>query len=193
MYRSKDIHNDLNPQWEEVTLELSTICGGKLDCPIEFTIFDHESDGKHDLMGRLETTVNALVESAKSNRPMTLMKKNKVTGTLEIQKAEVSFQQQQLSQGIQKLSVSNTPAAPYVPSAPSSSSGSAFVDYISGGCEINVVVAIDFTGSNGDPRQPGRSRPMSRQLLGLDLHPVLPHSLLSSSFNTICKRDFAPH
>jgi hypothetical protein len=30
-----------------------------------------------------------------------------------------------------------------------------FVDYISGGCEINVAVAIDFTGSNGDPRTPG--------------------------------------
>jgi hypothetical protein len=30
-----------------------------------------------------------------------------------------------------------------------------FIDYISGGCEINVAVAIDFTGSNGDPRTPG--------------------------------------
>jgi uncharacterized protein YegL len=30
-----------------------------------------------------------------------------------------------------------------------------FVDYLTGGCELNVMVAIDFTGSNGDPRQPG--------------------------------------
>lgn len=30
-----------------------------------------------------------------------------------------------------------------------------FVDYISGGCELNLAVAIDFTGSNGDPRRPG--------------------------------------
>jgi hypothetical protein len=30
-----------------------------------------------------------------------------------------------------------------------------FLDYIAGGCELPVVVAIDFTGSNGDPRQPG--------------------------------------
>jgi len=27
--------------------------------------------------------------------------------------------------------------------------------YVSGGMELNVVVAIDFTGSNGDPRKPG--------------------------------------
>jgi hypothetical protein len=27
-----------------------------------------------------------------------------------------------------------------------------FSDFIIGGCEISMVVAIDFTGSNGDPR-----------------------------------------
>jgi len=30
-----------------------------------------------------------------------------------------------------------------------------FVDYLSGGCELELSIAIDFTGSNGDPRQPG--------------------------------------
>ena len=30
-----------------------------------------------------------------------------------------------------------------------------FIDYILGGCEISLSVAIDFTGSNGDPRTPG--------------------------------------
>src|SRR6266496_4790879 len=29
-----------------------------------------------------------------------------------------------------------------------------FLDYIAGGTEINLVVAIDFTGSNGDPKSP---------------------------------------
>jgi len=29
-----------------------------------------------------------------------------------------------------------------------------FLDYIRGGCEINMVVGIDFTASNGDPRNP---------------------------------------
>jgi len=28
------------------------------------------------------------------------------------------------------------------------------LDYIAGGTEINLIVAIDFTGSNGDPRTP---------------------------------------
>jgi len=30
-----------------------------------------------------------------------------------------------------------------------------FVDFIGGGCQLNLCVAIDFTGSNGDPRRPG--------------------------------------
>jgi len=28
-----------------------------------------------------------------------------------------------------------------------------FLDYVLGGCEINVHIAIDFTGSNGDPKE----------------------------------------
>lgn len=30
-----------------------------------------------------------------------------------------------------------------------------FLDYVIGGCEISLVVAVDFTASNGDPAQPG--------------------------------------
>lgn len=38
---------------------------------------------------------------------------------------------------------------------PSTTNKPTFIDYIKGGCEINLIVAIDFTGSNGDPRVPG--------------------------------------
>jgi hypothetical protein len=29
-----------------------------------------------------------------------------------------------------------------------------FLEYVFGGCDINLSVAIDFTLSNGDPREP---------------------------------------
>ena len=40
---------------------------------------------------------------------------------------------------------------------PASTSGPRpkFIDYLSGGLELQLTVAIDFTGSNGDPRKPG--------------------------------------
>ena len=49
------------------------------------------------------------------------------------------------------------PMAPPPMDAPAYSPGTIpkFVDYLGGGCEINLAVAIDFTGSNGDPRVPG--------------------------------------
>lgn len=59
---------------------------------------------------------------------------------------------------------SSAPAGPYVPMAASAPLPPAmappvprpsFVDYLTGGCEIEMCVAVDFTGSNGDPRKPG--------------------------------------
>ena len=44
------------------------------------------------------------------------------------------------------------PPRAYTPAAPSKPK---FIDYISGGLELQMSVAIDFTGSNGDPRRPG--------------------------------------
>ena len=38
---------------------------------------------------------------------------------------------------------------------PSPGSRPKFIDYLSGGLELQLTVAIDFTGSNGDPRKPG--------------------------------------
>lgn len=53
------------------------------------------------------------------------------------------------------------PLAP--PTVATESSGKpTFIDYISGGTEINLSVAIDFTGSNGDPRKPGTLHYMHR-------------------------------
>lgn len=31
---------------------------------------------------------------------------------------------------------------------------SSFLDYLAGGCELSLMVSIDFTGSNGSPKDP---------------------------------------
>jgi len=75
------------------------------------------------------------------------------------------------SGGLQSTQVSSTslvrpshpsPSTPAVttntrPSAApvTTSSRPEFIDYLSGGCQISLAVAIDFTASNGDPRQQG--------------------------------------
>merc|ERR1712038_1694052 len=54
------------------------------------------------------------------------------------------------------------PSAPAVPAfqapipfTPPPPAPPTFLNYINGGCEMQLCFAIDFTGSNGDPRKPG--------------------------------------
>lgn len=51
----------------------------------------------------------------------------------------------------QALGISTVGLVPMAPPAPRPT----FVDYLSGGLELQLSVAVDFTGSNGDPRKPG--------------------------------------
>ncbi len=141
--QSDVVKNNLSPEWKEVTVELSVLCAGNQDSPILLKVFDFESDGKHVLMGQLEISVNGLVTAASSNSTLTLTKKGKETGQLVVTKAEIS--------GVTSSSIEHRVAA----MSTKSSASPSFVDYISGGCELNVVVGIDFTGSNGDPRKYG--------------------------------------
>eukprot|EP00545_Synedropsis_sp_CCMP1620_P006787 CAMPEP_0119029802 /NCGR_PEP_ID=MMETSP1176-20130426/40706_1 /TAXON_ID=265551 /ORGANISM="Synedropsis recta cf, Strain CCMP1620" /LENGTH=769 /DNA_ID=CAMNT_0006986157 /DNA_START=18 /DNA_END=2327 /DNA_ORIENTATION=+ len=48
-----------------------------------------------------------------------------------------------------------TPMAPPQGMPPGRASRPKFVDFLSGGLELQLSVAVDFTGSNGDPRKPG--------------------------------------
>lgn len=141
--KSDVVKNNLSPDWKEVVVELSILCGGNQDSPILVKVYDYESDGKHDLMGQCETSVNGLVAAARNNTSFTITKKGAETGTIVITKAEISgVASSAIEDRVTKMSIKT-------------SSPPNFVDYISGGCELNVVVGIDFTGSNGDPRQPG--------------------------------------
>ena len=149
VYRSMPVRNNLNPDWKDATVQLSVLCGGDLDLPVRVSVFDYESSGKHVPMGEFETSVNGL----KTGSTFKLRKKGKDTGTVTVVRSEVAGVEE-VTQKMAATSVSPSPKT-YVPSAASSNTSPTFVDYVSGGCELNVVVAIDFTGSNGDPRMPG--------------------------------------
>eukprot|EP00934_Nitzschia_sp_Nitz4_P006123 Nitzschia sp. Nitz4//scaffold178_size73299//8161//9852//NITZ4_005691-RA/size73299-processed-gene-0.17-mRNA-1//1//CDS//3329539098//6113//frame0 len=143
VFKSNVVMDNLSPVWEEAAIELSLLCGGDPDAPVLVKVFDHESSGKHELMGQFETTVNSLVEIAESQSKIEMTKQGKPTGPIYVTKAEIS--------GLEGVEAPSD-----APSAEVARAGQPnFVDYISGGCELNVVVAVDFTGSNGDPRKPG--------------------------------------
>ena len=157
VYRSEHIKNNLNPAWDAAVVELSTLCGGDLDQPVRIAVFDHESNGKHVSMGTCESSVKGLQEAASSGKLLSLKNKGKEVGGIQVVRAEVTgvedVTQQMETTSLSKLAPVPVPAT--VASAPFSPGAPDFVDYVSGGCNLDVVVAIDFTGSNGDPRQPG--------------------------------------
>lgn len=135
--RSNVVKDNLNPMWDEAAIELSLLCGGARDHPILLTVYDYESDGKHKLMGKLETSVNGLVKAAGNSSALALVggKKGKESGSIIVEKADVA---DEITEKVSNLTV-----------AASATSSASFVDYINGGCHLNVCVAIDFTGSNG--------------------------------------------
>jgi len=169
VYRSKKVKNNLSPVWDDATIQISLLCGGNLDKPVLVKVYDHESNGKHVLMGQFETSVNGLVRSGNSHTEIKLKKTGKETGTIVVKKAEVAGIQD-LTSRIAAVQVSPpppsvpSPTVAYVPATAivvppvaqsARSDQPTFVDYVIGGCDLQVAVAIDFTGSNGDPRKPG--------------------------------------
>ena len=189
--------NNLNPVWPVASLDIGRLCGGDLDRAIQIDVYDWEKSGKHNFMGRFETSVNGLLQS----KTFTAVKRGKKFGDILVAQASLqdyqpgggeatSSQQQQQQQ--QAASTPQPPApsgggfASALGGAPPSSSSSPpattssplpdmsklnvsaplpvpmmppttlpqkpkFVDYVSGGCELELSIAIDFTGSNGDP------------------------------------------
>lgn len=146
VFRSPVIMDTLNPSWETVVVPLSTLCGGDIDSSIQVSVYDHESSGKHVIIGKFETTAKMLSEKVGADFELT--HKGKKTGTIHIEKAELvglqgdkTAEKTALSPAEEEIAVGNSKPT--------------FLDYIQGGCQLNVVVAIDVTGSNGNPMDAG--------------------------------------
>jgi hypothetical protein len=153
IFRSNVVKDNLNPEWDNAIIELGTLCDGDLDRPILVSVFDHESSGKHVHMGQFETSVNTLKQATQTQEAFKLKHKGKEVGTITVVNATVDSVEQMAEQ-MAKFSIS-APATSLAPFAYAPIDQPNFLDYVSGGCELNVAVAIDFTGSNGDPREPG--------------------------------------
>ena len=234
VYRSEPIMNNLNPVWKPFSVPMDKLCGGNKDKPILIEVFDWEKSGKHQTMGSLQTTVNALLFLVGgSDKKLALRHKNNAFGFVQVNTASITGVESFNSaaamaqraadhcpgaqpkkfikvNGVTKINPEYklwkeaqdktnaaatpaptqtmashptpnvqapapapfgqaldvpTPMAPIPPPLPppimadtrSYGPGNKprFVDYLAGGTEINLVVAIDYTGSNGDPRKPG--------------------------------------
>ncbi len=181
VYRGKHIKNNLNPKWEPASIDVNALCDGDLNRRIQVAVFDHEKNGKHNTMGAFDTTVNELVKSVGGK--FSLKKGSKTYGTISVDECKIigaDTSSVVKPPSAPAVGAATAPAAAaYQPSVmpvpvPVADFGimnlggqqplpvpvppprkPTFVDYISGNCDLTMSVAIDFTGSNGDPRRPG--------------------------------------
>lgn len=123
---------NLNPRWATVQINTQALCGKILDRPILIECFDHEKFKKqNDIIGTSQTTLNELLTEA-----------GKTGATLQIplinekKKAKKSKYKNSGTLKIWNAKIIIEPT---------------FLDFISGGTQLDFSVAVDFTASNGNP------------------------------------------
>ncbi|MBN3302457.1 CPNE1 protein, partial [Amia calva] len=172
-HRTEVIKNNLNPVWKPFKIPLQSLCNGDLEKPVKVECYDYDNDGSHDLIGTFETNVARMQQATRSspaefdcvNSKKKQKKKNyKNSGVVCVKFCEISSVVQKLDNVNAQESVSSQPHSVVKMLTIFDSSvinlilqvvkEFTFLDYIMGGCQINFIVGIDFTGSNGDPRSP---------------------------------------
>eukprot|EP00730_Choanoeca_flexa_P007182 TRINITY_DN12293_c1_g1_i4.p1 TRINITY_DN12293_c1_g1~~TRINITY_DN12293_c1_g1_i4.p1 ORF type:complete len:533 (+),score=126.03 TRINITY_DN12293_c1_g1_i4:208-1806(+) len=132
---SEIIKKTLDPTFQLRTVPVSQLCNGDYNRPLMVEVFDWDLDGGHDLIGRFETTLTALLEGSGKSYELINPKKtgrSKYTNSGELT-IEANYQKKTAS----------------------------FLDYLRNGYQINFSLAIDFTGSNDAQQRSVSHRPLS--------------------------------
>ncbi|XP_069509555.1 copine-2 isoform X1 [Ambystoma mexicanum] len=132
VHRTEVIKYTLDPVWKPFTVPLVSLCDGDIDKVIKVLCYDYDNDGGHDFIGEFQTSVLKLCE-AQDGRSVEVECINP-----KKQKKKRSYK----NSGI-IIVKSCRIARDY-----------SFLDYILGGCQLMFTVGVDFTASNGNPRDP---------------------------------------
>ncbi|GMI21728.1 hypothetical protein TrCOL_g13282 [Triparma columacea] len=127
VHKTEVVMDNLSPTWKEETLSVSMICNNDYHRPLRLQVYDWDKDGSHDDMGFVDTSLASLVASA--GRPEGRLKVlcgGKQAGQLETKVARVDKKE----------------AEPTL------------ATYMSAGLQLSLMVAVDYTASNGKTTDP---------------------------------------
>lgn len=153
MYRSNVVKSDLNPTWEEAEVEMETFCNGDVKRTIKIKVWDHRRSGKPKPIGEVEMSVESLLEATRNGQFEIMGKDSKLYGSIEVMNAKVKGPKRRSS--VKRAPAKKAPPPSSIPAQIFSHQPLSlkkkpeFVDYLTGGCQISLAVAIDFTASNG--------------------------------------------
>jgi hypothetical protein len=171
VFRSWPVEDSDNPVWDFACIELSTLCKGKKDETLRVAIKDYGDGDIHSIIGYFRATVNELlaaatdgagtsnVEEVNTDKAIVVMKgKDKqVVGKVVVISASISDAEEEEEVAVEAepravseeedIVIEATDEIEILPDE--LFGGPNFADYISGGCQLRVIVAIDYTASNG--------------------------------------------
>lgn len=127
--KTEVVNNNLNPIWKPVSLTMQQF--GSKDNPLVIECFDFNSDGNHVLIGKLQKSVADLEKLQKEK-----IGANFIFPPSRNRAHDKVLKGQLFVDGFCEKKLYS------------------FLDYISSGFELNFMVAVDFTASNGNPRNP---------------------------------------
>ncbi len=136
VHTTEVILDNLNPSFTRFTVPLTHLCGGDHHRPVKIKCWDHDRIGSHDFIG--ETTVTVAEMLAVGPAPAGL-ERDLINEEKKIRRANKG--KPYANSGVLRFVV--TLNKDYT-----------FLDYIAGGCHMTLMMAVDYTGSNGDPRVP---------------------------------------
>uniref|UniRef100_A0A6N2LNY8 C2 domain-containing protein n=1 Tax=Salix viminalis TaxID=40686 RepID=A0A6N2LNY8_SALVM len=128
--KTEVLKNDHSPAWKPVYLSIQQV--GSKESPLMIECFNFNSSGKHDLLGKVKKSLAELEKLHSNGEGENLFLTTTVGHNHQNKVLKSQLFVDKFSQSSQRT----------------------FLDYLAGGCELNFMVAVDFTASNGNPRLP---------------------------------------
>ncbi|KAN0019105.1 hypothetical protein ACTFIU_002307 [Dictyostelium citrinum] len=125
VYQSPVIKSNINPSYDPIILKLEELNGGDMYRELTIEFWDYDMIGDNDFIGSFKTTTDEILRG--QVREFSLINPKKLSKSSYKNSGKIAFTDARLV------------AQP------------TFIDYLSGGCEINLMIAIDCTASNGIP------------------------------------------
>ncbi|XP_017365632.2 copine-4 [Cebus imitator] len=130
VHRTEVVMNNLSPAWKSFKVSVNSLCSGDPDRRLKCIVWDWDSNGKHDFIGEFTSTFKEM------------------RGAMEGK--QVQWECINPKYKAKKKNYKNSGTV--ILNLCKIHKMHSFLDYIMGGCQIQFTVAIDFTASNGDPR-----------------------------------------
>lgn len=139
LVESEVVMSNLNPLWKPFTITDTRLCGGDVALPLRIEVYDWDRASDPDLIGIAETSVGGLIEAQRNKVGLELINPKKKEHGNTVHGIKL-FAGKYVNSGLL-----------FVESFVTMPRAHTFLDFLNGGLQLNVNVAIDFTGSNGTP------------------------------------------